>query len=292
MIRALALFAFTAGLMPLSAQQSAVPASTAAPRFEVASVKRNVSGDSMTRFQIPPNGTVNITNATVRQIIEQAYSLRRPNFSLVVPANNPLIPDGDVREQMAAPHFDIQAKIPEGAEPGSSRAMLRTLLAERFELRVHQETRDVPAYALTVAREGRLGPALRSSAVDCSRYEMERRKNPDIELPVGADGRPVCTNWASSIVAGKLTLRSAGQFGVLISGLQPYLTRPIVDNTRLTGLFEWTVTFAIIPEDPAFDTREAGLLTAVRDQLGLRLEPSTTPYDVLVVDSVETPTEN
>ena len=283
--------AFAVALVSASLQAQTEPA------FDVASVKRNVSGDTMTRYQVPPNGTVNITNATVRQLIERAFALdpRMTRSTLIVPANNSLVRGGDLREDLAAPRFDIQGKIPEGSKPGSSQLMLRTLLADRFKLRVHWETRgEHPVYELTVAREGRLGPALRTSTVNCVTYESERRKNPDVKTPVGTDGRPVCTSAfdLSSITAGKYTLRSAGQFGALVNALQSNLNRPIVDNTGLTGMFEWTLTFAIISEDPAFDTREAGVLTAVRDQLGLRLEPSTAPYEVLVIDSVELPSEN
>ena len=111
---------------------------------------------------------------------------------------------------------------------------------------------------------------------------------------MGADGRPVCTSAFAliSITAGKYTIRSAGQFGALVNALQSNVSRPIVDNTGLTGMFEWTLSFSLMSEDPAFDTREAGVLTAVRDQLGLRLEAGTAPYEVLVIDSVEMPSEN
>ena len=266
--------------------------------FEVTSVRRNTSGESTTRYQMPPNGTVTITNATLRQLIERAYPLAGPrmaSYAIVVPANNPLLRGADPLEQRAAPRFDIQGKPPDGAEPGSSRLMLRTLLADRFKLRVHMETRDTPAYAMTVEREGRLGPGLRTTQADCASYEAERRKNLDLKSPEGADGRPICTSVFDrnfSITAGKMILRSAGPFTRLLGDLQAYLSRPIADNSGLTGLFEWTLSFAVISEDPAFDTREAGLVTAIRDQLGLRLEKATAPYEVLVIDSVEMPTEN
>jgi uncharacterized protein (TIGR03435 family) len=294
MTRTLALLVWTAWLTPLSAQQPTPQALE--PAFEVASVKRNISGDTTTRYQVPANGTVTITNATVRQLIERAYDLdprSAMRSMLIVPANNPLIPGGERRYDLAAPRFDIQGKIPDGSKPGASQLMLRTLLADRFKLRVRWETRgEHPVYTLTVAREGRLGPALLPSTVNCATYELERRKNPDIKPPVGANGRPVCTSALSSITAGKYTVRSAGQFAALVNALQGNVSRPIVDRTGLTGLFEWTLSYAIISEDPAFDTREAGVLTAVREQLGLRLEAGTAPYEALVIDSVDMPTEN
>jgi uncharacterized protein (TIGR03435 family) len=77
-----------------------------------------------------------------------------------------------------------------------------------------------------------------------------------------------------------------------VGGLQPFVGRPIVDKTGLTGLFEWTLTVGFASEDPAFDTREEAMRREIREQLGLSLEPSTAPYDVLVIDSVEMPTEN
>ena len=302
MKRILAVVVLVASLTAVSAQQPAAPPTVAEPAFEVASVKRNVSGDTRSAYQMPPNGPVSITNATLRMLLEQAYPIAGPrmaSWTVIVRAKNALISgSSDPREQLAAPRFDIQGKPPDGAEPGATRAMLRTLLADRFKLRVHWEKRETPAYMLTVAREGRLGEALRPSQVDCQIFESEQRaarsKGGAVKSPEGADGRPVCTSGfdASSITAGKMTVRSAGRFSILVGALQPYVSRPIVDNTGLTGLFEWTLSFGLISDDPAFDTREAGLLTAIRDQLGLRLEPSTAASDVLVIDSVEMPSEN
>jgi uncharacterized protein (TIGR03435 family) len=119
--------------------------------FEVASIKRNVSGNFGWTFRMPPTGQINITNATLDMIVRQAYQLEESSahFRLIAPTDNPLFSNFDLR-------FDIQAKPPDNAQPGQQHAMLRTLLADRFKLRAHTETRQTPVYALMVVREGGL----------------------------------------------------------------------------------------------------------------------------------------
>ena len=280
---AIAIVIFAAGIVQAQTQQ---------PTFEVASVKRNTSGDTSSFFQIPPSGLVNITNATLRMIISQAYQLSVPmdRYTLVVPSNNSLLRGADPIEQRSAPRFDINGKPPDDAASGTQHAMLRTLLEDRFKLRVHREKRDLPVYALTV-REGRLGPSLRTSRVDCIEFAAERRKNPGLQPPLAADERPACASPFDSMTSGQMTLDSAGQLRALVAAMQPSVDRPIVDSSGLTGSFEWTLLFRIIPNGADDDVR-AAFFTAVQEQLGLKLERSTAPYEVLVIDSVEMPTEN
>ena len=271
-----------AGIVHAQAQQVA---------FEVASIKRNTGGDSKTYVQVPPTGTVNVVNATLRMIIREAYQidLGMDAYTLLGPPNHPIFRGAGATEQVGAPRFDIQAKIPDD-RPGQQHAMLRTLLSERFKLRVHQEKRDLPVYGLTVAREGRLGPALRTTTVDCAAYFAERGKNPGLPPPQGTDGRPLCTSTYDFSKPGSQGLRSAGHMSSLARLLQAFVDRPIVDDTRLTGSFEWMVSFGIGPA--AIDAGAPPIFTAVQEQLGLKLEPRTTPYEVLVIDSVEMPSEN
>ena len=134
--------------------------------FEVASVKRNTSGDSKMYFQVPPSGTVNLVNATVRMIVREAYQIdpAMERYTLVIGSNSPLVRGESIQEQMSAPRFDIQGKPPADAAAGTQHAMLRTVLAERFKLRVHTETRSLPVDALTVVRQGQPRPG--SSSVD------------------------------------------------------------------------------------------------------------------------------
>jgi uncharacterized protein (TIGR03435 family) len=269
-----------------------VHAQTPPVAFEVASVKRNTSGESRTYFQIPNAGTVNITNANVRALVRDAYEIdpSLEQYILVPPSDNPLISAGKtIPDLMSGPRFDVQARIPDD-KPGQQRAMLRTLLADRFKLRVHRETRDLPVYALTVVREGRLGPSLRPSTTDCAAYVAQRRENPSLPLPQGADGRPLCSASSGFPAGGALTVRTAGQSAMLPRLLQPYVDRPIVDASGLKGSFEFTVSFGVQPN--ALESGQPTLFTALQEQLGLKLEAKTAPYEVLVIDSVEMPSEN
>jgi uncharacterized protein (TIGR03435 family) len=168
--------------------------------------------------------------------------------------------------------------------------MLRTLLADRFKLRVHRENRNLPVYALRVAREGRLGPSLRASSIDCNVYEAERRKNRSTQPPLGGDGSPTCTSQIDSFKEGRMALRWVGQISNLVAGVQSFTDRPIVEDTGLKGTFEWSLSFPIVLN--GVDDAQAALFTAVQEQLGLKFERRTAPYEVLVIDSVEMPSEN
>jgi uncharacterized protein (TIGR03435 family) len=258
--------------------------------FEVAAIKRNASDDTRTTYRLPPSGIVSITNASVRMLVARAYEIEpmMERFTLLVPQDHPLFRGANTPlEYSTGPRFDVQAKIPDGAPSGQQYAMLRTLLAERFKLRVHKVTRSLPVYALTVAREGRLGPSLRPSSVDCAAYRVERAKNPGTQQPQSLDGRPLCLSEYS--FGPTMGMQSAGAISSLIRMLQGQVDRPVVDATGLEGSYEWAVSFALTG---AANSDAATIYTAVQEQLGLKFEPRTAPYEVLVIDSVEMPSEN
>ena len=274
--RALVLVVILAGA-GLSAQ-----APEGQPRFEVASVKPNNSGD-MRSMMAWPKGSLSATNMVLRMLIAHAYEIRLQLMRFVLVGG----PEGLLEER-----YDIQARTPGNAPEGQHFAMLRSLLAERFNLRVRYETRPTPIYALTHAREDRrLGSELRATTVDCNR-ERDRirqrgeRSTPD-NAPRDAKGRALC--WGSSQfgVPGAQTLTDAGPIADLIRGIQAVVDRPITDETGLSGPFEWQLVFASgakpHPDLPS-------VFTALQEQLGLKLEARTGPFDVLVIDSLERPT--
>src|SRR5437773_2416374 len=138
----------------------------AGPAFEVASVKPNNSGDGRVMFANQPGGRFTATNVTLKMLIRQAYQLQ--DFQVVGGPG-----------WMTSDHFDIVAKAEQGTPPetpsldrtGPTRIqlMIRALLAERFQLVAHNENRELPIYALVLARsDGKLGPELRKSDVDCN----------------------------------------------------------------------------------------------------------------------------
>jgi uncharacterized protein (TIGR03435 family) len=142
-------------------------ADKALPQFEVASIKPNKSGDRRIMIGVQPGGRFTATNVTVQQLIRNAYQLQ--DFQLV---GGP--------SWLTEDHYDIVAKAEsDGAgdpfraekrgEPSRGQLMLRALLAERFKLVVRTENREMPIYALVLARsDGKFGPQLQKAAIDCS----------------------------------------------------------------------------------------------------------------------------
>jgi uncharacterized protein (TIGR03435 family) len=286
------------------AAQAPVPAAPP-PAFEVAAVKRNqttaTTGEAAAwSFQVSPSGIVAITNYSLRRLIVVAYGIEQ-RYERHTPEGGPA--------SLLATRFDITAKVPvdpattqpPGAQAPTVRAtallMLRTLLSERFKLRIHSETRQVPVYAVTVARDGRLGPELRPSSHDCERFRAARREGSAAEPPRDAKNRPLCTlevlrsststnpQGTRQIVAQQE--RNAGPLTRLLPGIQAFVDRPLVDETGLAGNFEWQITTAM----PGIDAFEyPSIRTALEEQLGLKVESRTATIDVIVIDSVEFPT--
>jgi uncharacterized protein (TIGR03435 family) len=174
--------------------------------------------------------------------------------------------------------FNIEAKAPSGATKEQLKPMLQALLAERFRLAVHHETRDLPVFALVIAKNG---------------PKLAVAKDPE-------DGGGAFGPWEGNArwKATNQTMRRVAEF------LSPLLPRPVVDQTGLAGIFDFTLTWTpeypmvrIAPKAPGADTTipdpAPTIFQAVQDQLGLKLEPRTALLEILVVDHVEKiPTEN
>jgi uncharacterized protein (TIGR03435 family) len=206
---------------------------------------------------------------------------------------------------IAAEHFDINAKADgelfprDGARPLD--AALQALLADRFKLVVHTESRELPIYALVVARnDGRLGPNLtRSSTTDCDAMlaAARQRRGGAPPPPPPASGQPPPCGWITGndrLVADSILL---SQLAGLLSGP---VERSVFDRTGLTGRFDarlmWT-PFQMPqrppndPDDlPPVDANGPSIFTAVEEQLGLKLESTRGLVEVLVIDRVERPT--
>ncbi len=163
-------------------------------------------------------------------------------------------------------YFDLEARAAVNAlTPEQAREMLKATLAERFQLKLHHERKEVPVYALTVARKG--GSKLSTQPI------CETPPKFDPEHPV------------IGITSCKPTW-SMAQLAVSLTG---YLDRPVVDQTGLTGWYalsvKWDLENARLKPNP-------DIFTAVQEQLGLKLEPQKVEFDSLVVDRAERPSEN
>jgi uncharacterized protein (TIGR03435 family) len=276
---------------------SAQAPSTLAPAFEVASVKLNVSGRTGGSFQVPPAGAVRYTNVPLRMLIRDAYQIDAyaEQYRLISGSYARIIGSVGSGPQPNVPKFDIQAKPPANTPPAERRAMMRTLLEERFKLRVHREMREMPVYALTVARAGRLGANLVRSTFDCEAYLAQRRAGSAAPEPVDANGKSWCLAPIDHSRPGVENIRTAGPVKLLMQRVQQYVDRPVVNETGLMGNVEWILMFAWEPNAPAPVRPEAAddvpeIFTALQDQLGLKLEARRAPVEVLVVDYVELPT--
>jgi uncharacterized protein (TIGR03435 family) len=297
---------------PRLGAQSPAAAGGGGPTFEVASVKPNKSGDNRVMIQAPP-GQFKATNVTLRMLLRLAYQLQDSQI-----VGGPSWLDSD--------HFDLVAKTEgnvapgpgPGQGPGPIQLMMRALLAERFKLTVHNESRELPMYALVVARsDGRIGPQLRPAAVDCAALTAARGRGPGPGGPGGPGGpagpgrggpggppppgeRPACGMriGPGNFAGGGIAMTQ------LASSLSSFVNRVVQDRTGLAGTFDldlqWTPEqLPQLPpgvERPAFlppiDPNGPSIFTALQEQLGLKLDSQKGPVDVLVIDRAEQPTED
>jgi uncharacterized protein (TIGR03435 family) len=252
---------------------------TVDPSFDVVSIKRNMSGSQDLAINVPNGTTYNVGNTPMRGTIMRAYQVK--NLAGVPPWVD------DER-------YDIVAKSPGKPNVDEVSAMLRTMLKDRLKLVGHIEPREIPVYALTVARPGH--PGMKPVAPDCDAIRAARDaavktgQNPaPAPAPAAANGAAPCAyTWMGTTIA------SGGISIPMFAGLLDYVAgRVVVDRTNLTGRYEFAVRFtppgmpaAGRPDDPP------DFFTAIQEQLGLRLEATRAPVDTFVIDRIERPTEN
>lgn len=250
-------------------------------KFDVVSVRRNNGTGGMQARTVP--GSFSVVGVPLRFVVRQAYQVQ--DFQIT---GGPDWINTDL--------FDIEARFDPATSPTGPQALaarLRNLLADRFNFAAHTETREMPIYALVRAREDRLGPQIKPSAVDCTNIPAPGR-----QAGPGPDGRPVCggRGGLGRIMAGGLTMPQ------LAAQLSQFVGRLIVDRTGLTGSYEFDLTWASTPDQippgapPGvalpFDPNAPTLVTALQEQLGLKLDSQRGPVQIVVVDRVEQPTEN
>lgn len=228
------------------------------------------------RVGAQPGGRFEAINMPLTQLIQNAYKLH--DFQIV---GGP---------SWLSDRYDILAKAESEFPPtppgtiGAMPLMLQSLLADRFALQVHRETREMEIYALVRARaDGRLGPRLRESNIDCEMFWRSGAKPPP-PAPAAPGMRAVQT--CGMRAGGGNLVASAAQLAVLTGNLSGMTRRIVEDRTRLTGAFDIDLSWA--PEGST-DTSQPSIFTALQEQLGLKLESARAPVEILVIDSVARP---
>ena len=241
-------------------------------RFDVASVKpTDGTSRSSALFDPQPSG-FSASNVPLARLIEYAYGLH-PHQIVGGP------------EWIYNERFSVTAKYPVGwsldraGGRGEALQMLQMLLADRFSLRVHNETREGTVYTLVMSREDRrLGPRLREVPEPCAPVSSREAKEKGL-LPC-------------QLLQARRSLEVNGQpLSYIASRLSAIIGSPVVDRTRLAGVYDAQVEWT--PEEEAGNaaiTNQVSIFTAIQDQLGLKLERERGPVDLLVIDSVERPT--
>jgi uncharacterized protein (TIGR03435 family) len=176
--------------------------------------------------------------------------------------------------------------------------MLQGLLEDRFKLKIHRETRELPVYALTIAKSG---PRLRASKEgSCTPVDLSHLTAQEQPAPLFCGGTSFTRNGDTRNVDG-FGLSMATFAGTTLSARLD-LDRPVIDKTGLDGMFDIHLEFAA--DAPTSGPAGAGpgvvptvdsgpsLFTALQEQLGLKLSPERGPVDVLVVDRIERPSGN
>jgi uncharacterized protein (TIGR03435 family) len=269
------------------------------PSFEVASIKPDHSGTNFVRMGGPDVSRYVASNVSAKMLITFAYNMR--DFQV---SGGP--------GWMAADKFDIDAKVedslagqmqklPRAQQQDKMRLMVQSLLADRFKLTVSHDTKELPIYALVVAKGG---TKLKESAPP----DAQTSAAPPSAAPGPGGGFPTPPRGGFMMSMGRggeATLTSKGApIANLVNLLSQQVGRQIVDQTGLKGEYDislqWTSDMGIgggpLPAAPdsagANDVGGTSIFTALQDQLGLRLESTKGPVDAIVIEHIEEPSEN
>jgi uncharacterized protein (TIGR03435 family) len=304
----LAIITIVVATAGLHGQAVAPPQAPAVAGFEVASVRRSNPNPATPAagapMMLPALGRLTAQNVTLRLLVIGAY--QKQPFELV---GGPAWQNSD--------KFDIQAKAEDASiSTDGMLKMLQVLLADRFKLKVHTETRDVPIYNLIVARsDGKLGSLMKPSTDTCPDFKETQQKMLEALARGGAAavqslmGRPG-ENRPCSITQvppsptnpSSFTMQARGQsIELLALLLRQFVGRPVIDKTGLTGAYDYDLTIDLqtlfglyrelginVPAPPNLPEGPS-LMTTLQENLGLKLDAGRGAGEVLVIDSAELP---
>jgi uncharacterized protein (TIGR03435 family) len=241
--------------------------SPARPEFEVASLKPNASGNPGFAVRAMPAG-ITATNISLKRLIALGYSVT--DYQIF----------GDL-PWLEALRFDVEAKATKLTALPELRLMTQSLLDDRFKLKFHRETRELPMYSLTLVKSGAKGPGLTDAPAE------------PCPPPTAKTARCGTVSPGAGRIVGQ-----RGRISQLADRLSSMLGRTVVDKTGLTGSYDIDLRFA---PDPGLQQSPGGqpgdpsgpsIFTAIQEQLGLKLQAGKGPVEVIVVDSAEKPEGN
>jgi uncharacterized protein (TIGR03435 family) len=275
-----------------SAPHPAPAQSPVGAEFEVVSVKPS-SPDGAGTDMPPVAGRFTASNVSLRQLVVITYDL----FDWRIDGG----PDWQTSRR-----FDIRAKAADSAaDMDAMRPMLKAVLADRFQLKVHTETREMPIYALIVSR---LSAKVTPSTADCSKAEHDlseaAARDPEtLAKLLAGEGVPCAIMPRPARIAGSMTMRAnAATMTDLARMLTGATGRMVQDRTGLNGRYDWEMTFdrAMRPRTASQSgtnteavapapSESPSLMTALQEQLGLKLESTRGPVEFLVIDGASLP---
>jgi len=245
-------------------------------QFDVVSIKPNTAGPGTGGMRTLPDGTFMMTNQPIRSIILSASPV--PVREVAV------LPDW-----VNTDRYDITAKSPAGSTREQQAEMMRNMIVERMKVVGHIEEQDRTTFALVVARsDGRLGPQLTRSTLDCA-----PRASPD-GPPQTRPSRDEMQNRCG-MAMGRGTIVSGGvTMDTLVRSISGLAGGLVNNRTGLEGWYAVTLRFAPpgLAVDPSSTDDAPQFVTALQEQLGLKLEPQKSRVPVFVVDHIERPTPN
>ena len=252
------------------------------PAFDVVSIKRVTEPRNRRSVGSQPGGRFVLSGMAIAPMIREAY-----------PA--------DTSDLIGAPDwvssevYDLTAQAGRDASRDEIKDMLRRLLAERFNLAVHYEMQERPTFALVLARaDGRLGPGIRPSTLDCEAIQAARQAGSKEPFPATSNGAPACGMSMRGAV-GMEVLLGAQPISRLASSMSGAAGRVVLDKTGLKGNYDITLNYSeqSRPDAPAPPPdAPPNIFTALQEQLGLKLDPDRAPLKVLVIDRIQRPSDN
>jgi len=257
------------------------------PQFEVVSIKPSPPGGRGMFIRNSPGGRVELTNMTLKEMIVIAYRIQPFQIS-----GGPAWID--------SVHYEVSTKAESTPKPGEMPLMLQAMLADRFQLTLRRETKELPIYALVLAKkDGKLGPGLvETKEGSCATFDPTKPPPP----PEPGKEPP---RFCGGMRMGFGELRAVG---IPVANMTPMLSRmlgrTVIDSTGLTAKYDvamdWapddSLAFQLGPDAPrpaaSGDRTGPSIFTAIQEQLGLKLEARKGPVEVFVIERAEKPSEN